>query len=337
MAHPRFFLAACLVLASSPWPATPFQGPVSDSPAVIEPRKRPEPRLGFSPELPAAALPPANLRTEVSMVLVPAHVTTAFGTPVNDLNKENFRVFEDGVEQKLTYFGWEDAPVSIGFLIDSSGSMHNKMRQLDDAAAAFFNTSNQGDEFFLIDFNERAKLLLPFTSDVKSVIERVTHVRPIGRTSLLDAVHLAMMQMKKAKNARKAIVIVSDGGDNRSRYTFAEIKDAILESDIQIYCMGIYDPEDQRKRTPEEENGPRLMSGLAEESGGRQFDVENLEDLPALGAQIGEELRSQYVLGYSPANRQDDGKYRRIKVTLDGPHTQGLDVRYRRGYNASAE
>ena len=336
MAHPRLFLAAVLAFASSPWPAPSFQGLTSDSPAVIEPRKRVD-RLGFKPELPGGALPPANLRADVSMVLVPAHVTTSRGTPVNDLAKENFRIYEDGVEQRLTYFGWDDAPVSVGFLLDTSASMRNKIREASDAAASFFSTSNQGDEFFLVEFNERAKLLMPFTPDAGQVSQRVSRVHPIGRTSLLDAVHLAMLQMKKAHNGRKALVIVSDGGDNRSRYTFAEIKEMVKESEIQIYCMGIYDPEDQRKRTPEEENGPSLMSDLAEQSGGRQINVADLDDLPAVGAQIGEELRSQYVLGYSPANPDSSGKYRRITVKLAGERANDLEVRYRRGYNAPGD
>ena len=336
MAHPRLFLAAVLAFASSPWPAPSFQGLTSDSAPVIEPRNRVD-RLGFKPELPGASLPPANLRADVSLVLVPAHVTTSRGTPVNDLAKDNFRIFEDGVEQRLTYFGWDDAPVSVGFLLDASASMRNKMHQASDAAASFFGTANKGDEFFLVEFNERAKLLLPFTADAAAVSQRVSHVHPIGRTALLDAVHLAMMQMKKAHNGRKALVIVSDGGDNRSRYSFPEIREMVKESEIQIYCMGIYDPEDQRKRTPEEQNGPQLMSDLAEQSGGKQLNVANLDDLPALGEQIGEELRSQYVLGYSPAGPESNNKYRRITVKLDGERARDLEITYRRGYNTPGE
>ena len=193
---------------------------------MIEPRKRPE-RLGISPEMPQANLPPANLRTETSMVLVPAQVTGSSGTPVNDLRKEDFRVFEDGVEQTVTDFALEDAPVSVGFLFDSSASMRNKMHQSSKAAEAFFETANRGDEFFLVEFNERATLSVPFTTDANAVYTRVSHVRPIGRTSLLDAVHLALVEMKRARYGRKAIVIVSDGGDNRSRYTAAQIKNAM--------------------------------------------------------------------------------------------------------------
>lgn len=335
--HLRFILAAVLLLGSSPHPALSFQSASSDSP-LIEPRIRPEQRLKISPEMPQAALPPANLRAETSMVLVPAHVTNATGAPVSDLRKEDFRVFEDGVEQTITDFALEDTPASVGFLFDSSASMRNKMRQSSEAAAAFFQTANRDDEFFLVEFNESAKLSVPFTSDAKEVYRRVSRVKPIGRTSLLDAVHLALVQMKRAVHTRKAIVIVSDGGDNRSRYTVAEIKSATRESEVQVYSMGIFDPVDQRKRTPEEKNGPRLLGELAEESGGQYFSVDDLDGLPAIAAQIGEQLRSQYLLGYSPANPDRDGKYRQIKVTLAHPaQTAALDVRYRRGYYAPAK
>jgi Ca-activated chloride channel family protein len=324
----RFMLAAFLL--SLPPSAFSFQGPSSGAGPFIEPRVRPEPRQA---NLLPANLPPANLRVDASMVLVPAHVTSSAGAPVTDLLKENFRILEDGVEQPITYFATEETPVSVGFLFDSSASMRNKMHQSSQAAAAFFQTANKDDEFFLVEFNEHAKLSVPFTSDANQVYERVAHVRPLGRTSLLDAIHLALVQMKRAQHSRKAIVIVSDGGDNRSRYTVGQIKSAMLESDVQVYSMGIFDPEDQRKRTPEEKNGPRLLTELSEESGGKHFSVDNLDDLPAISTQIGEELRSQYILGYAPPNSDKDGKYHQIKLSLVSP-PPALELRYRRGYFA---
>lgn len=330
----RCFMFAAFLLCLTP-SATPFQGPSSSAGPLIEPRVRPERRQA---NLLPANPPPANLRIDASLVLVPAHVTDALGAPVTDLAKENFRILQDGVEQPITYFATEETPVSVGFLFDSSASMRNKMHQSSEAAAAFFKTANKDDEFFLVEFNERAKLSVPFTSDVNEVYERVAHARPLGRTSLLDAIHLALEQMKGARHTRKAIVIVSDGGDNRSRYTFGEIKNAMLESDVQVYSMGIFDPEDRRKRTPEEKNGPHLLGELSAESGGKHFSVDNLNDLPAISLQIGEELRSQYVLGYAPPSPDKDGKYHQIKLTLiSAPSEAGkLDLRYRRGYFALA-
>jgi Ca-activated chloride channel homolog len=328
----RITLGACLLFASLP-AALPFQSLSSDASPVIEPHKRPEPRLGIPAEMPQAALAPANLRADASMVLVPAQVTDAAGAPVNTLHKQDFRIFEDGVEQTITDFAVEDAPVSVGFLFDSSASMRNKMHQSSQAAAAFFSTANRSDEFFLVEFNERAKLSVPFTSDADAVYKRVSHVRPIGRTSLLDAIHLALTQMKRARHPRKAIVIVSDGGDNRSRYTAKQIESAMRESEVQIYSMGIFDPVERRSRTPEEKNGPQLLDDLAKDTGGHYFDVDNPDELPAIAERIGEELRSQYLLGYSPANAKRDGSFRRIEVKL-APQAQSpdLEVRYRRGY-----
>ncbi len=168
----------------------------------------------------------------------------SLGTPITDLHKEDFKVFEDGVEQPITNFSQEDAPLSIGLLFDISGSMRNKIKKATEAAAAFFKTSNPQDEFFLIEFSDRPKLTVPFTSDPDEVYDRIAHTKPFGRTSLLDAIHMAMGEMKHARNTRKALIIVSDGGDNRSRHTEREIKNAMLESDLQVYAMGIFDPED---------------------------------------------------------------------------------------------
>lgn len=285
-----------------------------------------------------ASVPPADLRVDVPLVLIPVHVTNALGASVTDLTRENFHILEDGVEQKIASFALEDAPISIGFVFDDSGSMYHKVRKAAEAASAFFQISNPEDEFFLIEFNDRAKLAIPFTMDCGVIYKRIARARPMGKTSLLDAVHLALLQMKNAKNSRKAILILSDGGDNRSRYTEGEIKRAVREADVQIYAMGVFDLSGSRKLTPEELNGPRLLSDLAEQTGGREFTVRNLDDLPGVCARIGNELRNRYVLGYLPANTQRDGKYRRIKVTLSTPvGTPSLNVYNRQGYYALAQ
>ena len=278
------------------------------------------------------AIPPADLRVDVPLVQIPVHVTTTLGASVTNLKADSFDIFEDGVKQKITHFSSEDAPISIGMLLDSSGSMRNKIRKSSEAAAAFFKTANADDEFFLIEFNERPKLAVPFTRDSETLYKHIVHARPIGRTSLLDAIHLAMVQMKSAKNLRKAIVIFSDGGDNRSRYTESEIKAAMRESGVQVYAMGIFDPDDIPRKTPEERNGPRLLDDLAEETGGRHYPVNNLDDLPAVCEKIGAELRYQYMLGYTPSNADEEGGYRKVKVVVPSP----LRAYYRTGYSAGA-
>jgi VWFA-related protein len=146
-------------------------------------------------------LPRADIRVDTSLVLVPAQVTNLFGTPITDLRKEDFKVFEDGVEQPITNFSMEDAPLSIGLLFDISGSMRNKIKKSTEAAAEFFKTSNPEDEFFLIEFSDRPKLTVPFTTDSGEVYDRIAHAKPFGRTSLLDAIHMAMLEMKHAQSA----------------------------------------------------------------------------------------------------------------------------------------
>ncbi|HEX4595314.1 MAG TPA: VWA domain-containing protein [Bryobacteraceae bacterium] len=279
--------------------------------------------------------PHADLRVDVPLVLIPVHVTNPAGVSVPGLKKENFRLFEDDVEQKIVHFSNEDAPLSIGLLFDASGSMENKIKKSWEAAAEFFKTANSDDEFFLVQFSDRPKLLLPFTQDTDEVYQRIARVRPFGRTALLDAIGVGLGEMKKARYYRKAMVIVSDGGDNRSRYTRGEIKNALLESDVQIYAMGIFDFDPSHKQPSEERNGPNLLSELADDSGGRHIAVEKLEDLPAVCARIGKELRDQYILGYYPTNDARDGKHRSVKVSITPPDNMPpLKSYHRRGYQA---
>jgi len=292
------------------------------------------PRLGRGPATEHSA---ADLRIDVPLVLIPVHVATPMGASITNLGRESFRLYEDGVEQTITHFGKEDAPVSIGLLFDASGSMGNKIRKSAEAAAAFFKTANDDDEFFLIEFNERPKLTVPFTRDSDAIYRHIAHTRPVGRTALLDALHMSMVQMKNARHPRKAIVIFSDGGDNRSRYTETEVKDAMREGGMQIYSMGIFD-SGTGKRTPEEQRGPGLLADLAEETGGRHFAVENLADLPDVCTLIGNELRSQYILGYAPTNGARDGRYRRIQVDLElAPGAPLATAYHRQGYYAPAQ
>jgi Ca-activated chloride channel homolog len=295
---------------------------------------RPVPMAGRSPD----AIPGEHLRVDASLVVVPVHAVSATGANVTDLVPANFRVFEDGIEQKITYFSQDDAPLSVGLVFDASGSMSNKIRKSATAAAAFFKTANASDEFFLVEFGERPKLLTPFTPDSDAVYQKIAHTKAFGRTPLIDAIHLALIQMKKARNSRKVIVILSDGGDNRSRLTRGQIKGSLLESDVQLYAMGIFDPEDLSKHSKEEQNGPRLLDELAEHTGGRVYTIDNLEDLESISSQLGTALRSEYLLGYMPLNPARDGKYRQIKVSVvPSPGDAVPSVSYRRGYYAPVE
>jgi Ca-activated chloride channel family protein len=264
-------------------------------------------------------------------------VTNASGASVTGLVQREFRVFEDNVEQTVSSFFTEDAPVSVGLLFDSSGSMRTKMDKACEAAASFFRTANPQDEFFLVEFNDRARLLVPFTTNIDAIYQQIARIRPYGRTTLLDGVHLALAQMKHARYARKALVIFSDGGDNWSRHSVREVKRSLVESDVQVYAMGIFDSNYLEKHPIEEQYGPKLLDDLALQSGGRHFPVDTLDHLPAISERVGRELRSQYLLGYHPANDARDGKYRKVKVGLAVPAVHDLHLDYRRGYYAPEE
>jgi Ca-activated chloride channel homolog len=322
------FTSVCLcVLLLLPGAGLAFQSAFTDTNVSITPRARPA----------AAPEPQAVLRTDSSLVVIPTWVSTAAGASVTSLDKENFRISDDSVEQPISYFIKDDAPLSIGLLFDTSGSMRDKMDKASEAVAAFLKTANPEDEFFLVEFNDRAKLMLPFTQDSGAIYDRIVRTKPVGRTSLLDAIQLALTQMKKAKRTRKAIVIISDGGDNWSRHTAREIRNALLESDVQLYAMGIFDAEFTSKSPRENRNGPALLDELANLTGGRQYPVANLNDLPTISAKIGLDLRNEYLLGYYPADSRD-GKYHHVTVKLTVPEsTPPLRANYRRGYYAASE
>ncbi|MFB3827505.1 MAG: VWA domain-containing protein [Bryobacteraceae bacterium] len=284
------------------------------------------------------AAPRANIRVDATLVLIPVTVTDPLNRFVTGLDRENFRVFEDKNEQKLVQFSSEDAPLSVGLVVDVSGSMGSKLAKSREAAAQLMKTANPEDEFFLVQFNDRAELAVPFTSSLEEIQNKLTFTQSKGRTALLDAVYLALNQMKKAKNPRKALIVISDGGDNNSRYTETEIKNLVREADVQIYAIGIFEPVGSRGRTAEELAGPGLLTHIAEQTGGRHFPISNANEMPDVAAKIGVELRNQYVLGYAPSNHERDGKYRRVQVKLVQPRgLPPLRAYWRMGYYAPGD
>lgn len=281
---------------------------------------------------------PSNIRVDKTLVLINVTVTDPLNRFVTGLEKQHFRLFEDKVEQEISQFSSEDAPISIGLVFDTSGSMGPKLQKSRQAAAEFFKTANPADEFFLVQFNDRPELAVPFTIDTDRVQSALTFTQSHGRTALLDSVYLAMHEMKKARNPRKALLIISDGGDNNSRYTETEIKNAVREADVQIFAIGIFESLGNRGRTPEEAAGPGLLNELAEQTGGREYAVENVAELPDIASKIGVELRNEYILGYTPKNRERDGKYRRVQVKLNQPRgLPPLKAYFRLGYYAPAQ
>jgi Ca-activated chloride channel homolog len=276
-----------------------------------------------------------SLHMDVDLALVNVTVTDPRDRVVTGLEADNFRIFENNVEQEIQYFSSEDVPISIGVIFDLSGSMANKVGKAKEAALQFFKTANPQDEFFLVSFNERAELMSRFTNTVEDLQSRLLSSSPKGRTALLDGIYLGLSEVSTARNAKRALLIISDGGDNHSRYSENDIKRLVREADAQLYSVGIFDPLDSRSRTPEELNGPTLLSEVTELTGGRAFDVENVNELPDIVTKIGAELRNQYILGYRPSNKSHDARWRKIKIKLRHPKgLPPLSVYAKTGYYA---
>jgi Ca-activated chloride channel family protein len=279
--------------------------------------------------------PGETLHINVDLALVNVTVTDPFNRLVTGLETDNFRVYEDNIEQEVVTFSAEDVPISIGVIFDFSGSMSNKVGKAREAALQFFKTANPQDEFFLVSFNERAELTSSFTNSVEDLQSRMMLTTPKGRTALLDAIYLGLSQMRGAHNAKRALLILSDGGDNHSRYNESDIKRLVKEADTQLYAIGIFDPLGYRNRTPEELAGPSLLSEITEMTGGRVFAVEKLDELPDIASKIGMELRNQYVLGYRPSNKAHDARWRKVKIKLRAPKgLPPLSVYSKMGYYA---
>jgi VWFA-related protein len=245
---------------------------------------------------------------------------------------------EDGIEQTIAHFSGEDVPLSVGLVFDMSGSMGDKLRTSRQAVVQFLKTMNPQDEAFLVEFSDRAELAVGFSSQMEVIENKLMSARPGGLTAMLDAGELALHEMEKAKNPRKAVLIISDGGDNNSRYSANDLESLVREADVQIYAMGVFEPSLFPALTREEVSGPRLLSELAEQTGGRAFSASDPNDLPGVAARIGIELRNQYVLAYSPKNQNKDGKYRRVEVKVtETAGIPSLKVRWRNGYYAPSQ
>jgi Ca-activated chloride channel homolog len=258
----------------------------------------------------------ASIRINADLVLIPVLVTDHRDRPITGLQKDHFKLFDDKVEQVISNFTSEDAPVSITLLFDCSGSMGPKLQKSRAAVREFLQTANPEDEFSLIEFSDRARLISGFTDKIEEIQNQLMFAQSKGATALLDAIYLAINEMKHAKHSRKAILIISDGGDNSSRYTTKEVKNSLREADVQVYSIGIVEPFTGRM-TPEEMTGPVLLEEIAQETGGRLFEVNDLNELRDIATRIGAALRNEYVLGYAPPETKHDGKYHRIQVKVE--------------------
>jgi len=290
---------------------------LTENPSItITPRARPNTKQRSS-----------DIRVDVSVVLVPVTVTDRLGNPVSGLPADVFRLSEDGVEQPIARVFTQDAPLSVGLVFDSSKSMQNKMDRSRQAIADILRSSVTGDEYFLVGFDDKPSLLCGFTPETRAIEDALLSVRPMGWTALLDAIHLSVSRMKKAKNTRHALIVLSDGGDNNSRFSRHEVRELLRESDVSLYAIGILGP-----MVPL--SAMKLLSDLAEETGGRLFPVHDVKQLPQAVAKLNRALRDQYVLAYYPTNPLRDGKYRRIQVRVVAPPNEPLRASWRSGYYA---
>jgi Ca-activated chloride channel family protein len=273
-----------------------------------------------------------RLRVNANLVLIPMTVTDPQNRLVTGLERTNFEIFDNNQGQIIKSFSTEDAPVTIGIVFDLSGSMSSKFARARKALSEFMRTSNPADEFFVVGFNDRPAVIVDYTSDVDDVEARMIMLHPENRTALIDAVYLGVDKLKEAKYERKALLIISDGGDNRSRYTEGELEHAVRESDVQIYSIGIFDAY---APTSEEVLGPLLLKDISEMTGGRLFKVSDVNDLGDIASRISQELRNQYVVGYRPSDLKNDGNWRKLKVRLvQPPGLPPLTVHFRPGYYA---
>lgn len=270
------------------------------------------------------------IRKSVELVLVPVTVMDDAHRIISGLRQENFQLYENKRPQSIKNFWKEDEPVSVGIILDVSGSMKDKIDRAREAVMALLNASNTQDEFFLVTFADQPRMLHDFTQAADEIKSELVFATPNGRTSLLDAIVLSVNNMKKARYRRKALVIISDGGDNRSRYTEKDVKSMIKEADVMVYSIGVFDA---LPTTVEERLGPELLANISGVTGASAYVLDNLALLPRIAEHVALELRNQYILGYSPEEVQHDGKWRKIKVSLALPRgLPSLHVQARTGY-----
>jgi Ca-activated chloride channel homolog len=271
---------------------------------------------------------PPLFKVGVETVFVKVSVTDPLNRFVTGLEKEHFKVFEDNVEQTISHFSQQAAPISVGLIFDVSGSMkdNNNIRKAKSAITRFLQSGNPEDEYFLVTFNQKSTLVQSFTSQSSTLTNDVAFQKPGGRTAMYDAVYLGLDQIKGARNEKKALILITDGEDNSSRYSPGEIREFAKESDVQIYSVG----EEGKLGY-----GRSEIQNIVGMTGGRTYFPNNFNELDYYVDLIHAELRTQYILGYVPTNKTHDGKWRRIRIKLDAP--QGLPkliLRAKEGYYA---
>jgi len=275
-----------------------------------------------------------SFRSDVDLVMVPVTVTDSFNRPILDLPQREFTVFEDSVPQSIRYFSREDAPISIALVLDYSASMKNKIEYESEAVKQFFLRANPDDEYFIITVSSKPKLVASSTQSIGTIEERLAATKPTGATALYDAVYLGINKLRTARYQRRALLIISDGGDNYSRYSLKETRHMIEEANVLTYGIGIFDDMPvPLLKTVEERLGRQALAKLTDASGGRTIPADDRRQIPQIAALISSELRDQYMLGYRPTTQKRDGKLHKIRVRLSASAAL-RHVYYREGYVA---
>ncbi len=280
-----------------------------------------------------------KIGVNVDLVLMYTTVFDKAGRFVSGLKQDSFRIYEDGVQQSILSFSQEDVPVSMGILLDLSGSMRGKIEQINKAALAFIQASNPEDQVFLIGFNEEVELLQDFTSDIDEITDALENTMVMGSTAIYDAVYLGVQKAHTGTKAKKAIVLITDGVDRESYYTLDQLVSKVQESDVQVFVVGFLDPIKKKglfsswsKSVPEKARD--ALTRIAEETGAKAFFPSEVSEIYSIVSEIAHELRNQYSIGYFSSNAARDGSFRRVKIELSGANASGKRLRYRRGYFA---
>jgi Ca-activated chloride channel family protein len=300
------------------------------------------PRIGSEEAMPSGIklsdsmlLHAKPLRADVDVVLVPVTVTDPMNRPVLGLQKQDFKIFENNAPQQVQYFSAEEAPISVGLLLDTSKSMTNKFVTERAAAEEFFKNANPQDDYFVITFADRPRLLTTSITSIEDMQETLTSGTPDGHTALLDAIYMAIARMRSARYERRALLIISDGADNHSRYGLKEVRKLVEEANVDVYAIGIFDS--MLFRSFEELMGRRWLSEITDVTGGHTVAADSLDKVPELAAAVSRQMRNQYVLGYRPQNIGRDGKWRKIKVHVTpAAGTTRVQTHYKKGYLASS-
>jgi len=326
-----FFAGLILLAVFFVTPAAFAQDPLAPAPVNVPPPPSP---------VPPGQQPPGShrLRAEVGLVVLHVTVADAGGRLVLDLDRNNFRVFEDKTEQQVSLFSHQDIPITMGLVIDNSGSMETKRAQVNAAALTFVRTSNPQDEAFVVNFNDEYYLDTEhdFTSDSAELNDALSRISIHGGTALYDAVIGSLDHLKKGHKDKRVLLVITDGEDDASRKTFDEAIQAAQQSNATIYAIGVFSEEDRKTDKREVRHATKVLQELTEATGGQAYFPASLEEVTPICERVANELRKQYTLGYYPTNAAKDGTFRTVRVQVQSPHGR-LSVRSRTGYYAPKE